>query len=135
VTATVIYDGDCGFCTWTAQHGQRLLPAEVTVQPWQQSDLPAFGLTEDAARRAVQWVPTVGGRQATGGRPQAGYRAVASWLIASRLPWSILGRLLLIPPVSWVAAGVYRVIAAHRHRIPGPWHACAVTRETADRLS
>jgi predicted DCC family thiol-disulfide oxidoreductase YuxK len=137
VTAIVIYDGDCGFCTWTARHGRRLLPAEVTVQPWQRSDLPALGLTEDAARRAVQWVPADDGSQPAESRPQAGYRAIASWLIASGLPWSIPGRLLLIPPVSWIAAGCYHVIAANRHRIPGPWRrdigACPVTKGPVTR--
>jgi predicted DCC family thiol-disulfide oxidoreductase YuxK len=124
VTAIVVYDGDCGFCTWTAQHGQRLLSAEVTIQPWQGSDLAALGLTEDDVRCAVQWVPA-------GGKPRAGHRAIAAWLIASGLPWAVPGRLLLIPPVSWIATLSYRVIARHRHQIPGPWRrggACAVPR-------
>ena len=124
MTATVLYDGDCGFCTWTAQRGQRMLSAKVTVVPWQQADLAALGLDRDAVTAAVQWVPP-------GGPPRGGHRAIAAWLIASGLPWSVPGRLLLIPPVSWLAAGVYRVVARNRHRIPGPWRRagrCAVPR-------
>jgi predicted DCC family thiol-disulfide oxidoreductase YuxK len=126
VTATVVYDGDCGFCTWLVAHGQRLLPkAKVTVQPWQQADLPALGLTEEAVRCAVQWVPA-------DGKPRAGHRAIAAWLVAGRLPWSIPGRLMLIWPLSWIAAACYRLVASHRHQIPGPWRrnggACAVPR-------
>jgi predicted DCC family thiol-disulfide oxidoreductase YuxK len=131
VTATVVYDGDCGFCTWAARHGQQWLPAEVTIQPWQQSDLPALGLTDEAVRRAIQWVPA-------DGTPQAGHRAMAAWLVASRLPWSIPGRLLLVPPVSWIATIGYRVLAKHRHQIPGPWRrdgACAVPRLPGVRLA
>jgi predicted DCC family thiol-disulfide oxidoreductase YuxK len=132
MTAIVVYDGDCGFCTWTATRGQRLLPAEVTIQPWQHTDLAALGLDQDSVRCAVQWV-------APGHPPRAGHRAIASWLIASALPWSIPGALLLIPPVSWIAAASYLVIARHRHQIPGPWRrggmACAVTTGRADRPS
>lgn len=124
MTAVVVYDGDCGLCTWAAQRGQRRLRAQVSIQPWQQSDLPALGLSEADVRHAVQWVPA-------GGPPKAGHRAIASWLIASGLPWSVAGRLLLVPPVSWIAAVSYRLIAAHRHQIPGPWRrdgACAVPK-------
>jgi predicted DCC family thiol-disulfide oxidoreductase YuxK len=124
-TATVVYDGDCGFCTWTARHGQQLLPADVTIQPWQRSDLRALGLTEDAVQDAVQWVPP-------DGQPRAGHRAIAAWLIASGLPWSVLGRLLLIPPVGRLAAIGYRVLVRHRHQIPGPWRrseTCAINKQ------
>jgi predicted DCC family thiol-disulfide oxidoreductase YuxK len=115
VTATVIYDGDCGFCTWSATNGQRLLPADVTVVPWQRVDLDALGVSPEAAARAVQWV-------GPGDAPRrAGHRAIAAWLIASGLPWSLAGRLLVLPPVSWLAAGVYRLVARNRHHIPGPW--------------
>ncbi len=114
MTATLIYDGECGFCTWTATNGQRVLPAEVTLVPWQRADLPAFGLDRQAAANAVQWV-------APGSTPRAGHKAIAAWLIASGRPWSLAGTLLLIPPVSWLAAGAYHVIARNRHRIPGPW--------------
>jgi predicted DCC family thiol-disulfide oxidoreductase YuxK len=121
--ATIIYDGDCAFCTWSVTKGQRLLRADVTAVPWQRADLPTLGVDPDAAARAVQWV-------APGAGPQAGHRAVAAWLIASGLLWSLAGRLLLIPPVSWLAAGAYHVISRNRHRIPGPWRrgggACAV---------
>jgi predicted DCC family thiol-disulfide oxidoreductase YuxK len=125
VTPVVLYDGDCGLCTWTATNGQRWLPADVIIQPWQGADLSAFGLTEQDVRRAVQWVP------ADDGKPLAGHRAIAAWLVASGLPWSMPGRLLLIPPVSWLAACGYRMIARHRHQIPGPWRrngTCAVPR-------
>jgi predicted DCC family thiol-disulfide oxidoreductase YuxK len=121
----VIYDGDCGFCQWSAALGTRVLPAPVVIVPLQEADLAALGVTRADALRAVQWV---GGS----GRVAAGHRAIASWLIASGLPWSLAGRLLLTPPVSWVAALGYRLVAANRHRIPGPWRrsgaSCGVYR-------
>ena len=114
MTATVVYDGDCAFCTWTATKGRRVLPAEVALLPWQRADLAALGLDRKAVTDAVQWVPA-------DGPPRAGHRAIAAWLIASGLPWSLAGRLMLIPPVSWLAAGIYHIVSRNRHRIPGPW--------------
>jgi predicted DCC family thiol-disulfide oxidoreductase YuxK len=118
---TVVYDGDCSFCTWSVTQGQRLLKAGVTAVPWQRADLAALGLDRAAVSQAVQWV-------AADHAPEAGHRAIAAWLIASGLPWSLAGRLMLIPPVSWLAAGMYHVVSRNRHRIPGPWRAGGVCR-------
>lgn len=130
MTAMLIYDGDCAFCTWTAKRGQRVLPAPVAIKPWQQTDLKEIGLDQAAAEHSVQWV-------IPGQKPQAGHRAIARWLIASGLPWSAAGHLMLVPPVSWLAAGAYRLVANNRHRIPGPWRrdaaTCGVTRAKGDR--
>ena len=72
--ATLVYDGDCSFCTWTATRGRKLLPADVTLVPWQRADLAALGLNEVAVTRAVQWVAT------PGSRPRAGHRAISAWV-------------------------------------------------------
>lgn len=119
--ATVVYDGDCSFCTWSATQGRRLLKADVTLVPWQRADLGALGLDRTAVTRAVQWI-------GADGAARAGHRAIAAWLIASGLPWSLAGRLMLTPPVSWLAAGGYRIVARNRHRIPGPWRANGACR-------
>ena len=148
MTDLLVYDGDCGFCTWVAKRGERVLPAKVTIIPWQKADLAALGLSVQAVRDAVQWVPGgpdhaagPGGAGGSGsgvrGAPapfetaaqparrtlpaQAGHRAIAAWLTASGLPWSIPGRALLLPGISWCAARVYHVISVNRYRIPGPW--------------
>lgn len=115
--ATLVYDGDCSFCTWSATRGQRVLKADVTIVPWQHADLASLGVDRIAATRAVQWI---GAERRV---PLAGHQAIAAWLIASGLPWSLAGRLMVTPPVSWLAAGVYRLVARNRHRIPGPWRA------------
>jgi predicted DCC family thiol-disulfide oxidoreductase YuxK len=110
----LVYDGDCGFCTWVAAFGARMLPASVDVVPYQRADLPSLGLSLPEVETAVQWVSP--GRAA-----QSGHRAIAAWFLASGFPWSVLGRLLLLPGVSWVAGRIYHVISVNRHRIPGPW--------------
>jgi predicted DCC family thiol-disulfide oxidoreductase YuxK len=137
MTDLLVYDGDCGFCTWVAKLGERVLPAAVTIVPWQKADLTALGLSAEAVRDAVQWVPAgpdhaagPGGAGAGEGAAQAahralpaqaGHRAIAAWLTASGLPWSILGRVLLLPGISWCAARIYHLVAVNRYRIPGPW--------------
>jgi predicted DCC family thiol-disulfide oxidoreductase YuxK len=126
MTATLVYDGDCGFCTWVARLGERVLPAAVTIVPWQKTDLAALGLSAEAVRDAVQWVPDgpegVAQPAHRAVSAQAGHRAIAAWFLASGLPWSVLGRALLVPGISWCAARIYRLISVNRHRIPGPWH-------------
>lgn len=78
---------------------------------WQQADLEAFGLTQEECEQAVQWVRVDGGHD-------AGHRAIGHLLCTAGRAWPLLGWPMLVPPTSWVAAGVYRLVAANRSRIP-----------------
>src|ERR1019366_394300 len=71
---------------------------------------------DDELRKSVWWIEDH--------RHDAGARAVARALVATSSPWRLVGYALLIPPVSWFAAPSYRVIARHRHRLPGATPAC-----------
>lgn len=114
----LVYDGECGFCTSTALWLQRRLPEGYPVIPWQHlPDLEVFDLTEDEVRRASYWIDI-------DGVAHAGARGVARLLIACGKLWSALGWLLLVPPISWMADVVYRIIARYRHRLPGGTPAC-----------
>ncbi|MGY1591708.1 thiol-disulfide oxidoreductase DCC family protein [Geodermatophilus sp. SYSU D00708] len=115
----LVYDGDCGFCTRAAEVARRLLPPDAAVTPWQSADLASLGVTPARARREVLWVSRTG-------RVAGGARAVAEALRAAGGPWAVLGVVLLVPPLSWAAAGVYRLVAANRMRLPGGTAACAV---------
>jgi predicted DCC family thiol-disulfide oxidoreductase YuxK len=115
---TLVYDGDCAFCTSSVRVMQRLGLTPDVVIPWQHADLAALGLTEQACREAVQWVGPQG--------VSSGAKAFARLLLSSAPPWRPLGFLLLVPPFSWLAAGVYRLIADNRNRLPGGTPACAV---------
>jgi predicted DCC family thiol-disulfide oxidoreductase YuxK len=55
---------------------------------------------------------------------------VAHTRIAIGGAWSVLGRVMLIPPFSWLAAGVYRLVARYRYRLPGATDACRVPADT-----
>jgi len=109
----LVFDGDCGFCTQSAQWIEHRLPLGYPVVPWQ--DLPsleALGLTEHDVREAAWWIEV-------SGRPRRGHRAIAAALIACKGGWAAVGFALRIPPISWVAAGVYALVARFRHRLPG----------------
>jgi len=119
VDATLVYDGDCAFCTRSVALLPRLRLARPTVVAWQHADLASLGLTPQQCEDAVQWVDATG-------QVDSGAQAVARLLLASGGPWAVLGALLRVPPLSWVAAVVYRWVAANRHRLPGGTPACAL---------
>lgn len=116
----LVYDGDCGFCQWSLAKGRRFLPRMPRTEALQLADLPAYGLTLGRARAAVQFVRP-------DGRLSSGAAAVADVLLLQpRFGFRLLGALLTIPPVSWLAALLYRWVAAHRHLLPGHTDACAI---------
>lgn len=118
--ATVLFDGDCGFCTWSAKKLERWIQPPATIIPWQQADLTALGVSQMACESALQWVPAVGA-------PVSGGQAVVALLRASAQPWRALGAALSIPGLSHLVDRGYRVVAANRHRLPGSTPACATT--------
>ena len=123
-TPTLLFDGDCAFCTRSADVARRVLPAGVDVVAWQFADLDAFGTTAERARAEVLWVDRDG--VVSGGAP-----AVARALRAAGPPWALAGVVLSVPPVRWVAPFVYRLVAANRHRLPGGTPACRVADPAA----
>ncbi|MFF5637080.1 thiol-disulfide oxidoreductase DCC family protein [Streptomyces sp. NPDC012825] len=117
----LVYDGDCGFCTTAARFTERRVRPRCDVVPWQFADLGALGVTRERAAYEVLWVTP-------GGGVDGGARAVAKALVSAGGTWALLGRTLLLPGARWIARRVYRVVAAHRHRLPGGTPACAVPR-------
>jgi predicted DCC family thiol-disulfide oxidoreductase YuxK len=121
-----VYDGDCAFCSSCARFITRLIPTTATVAAWQHLDLAALGLTEEECERAVRWVPADG----AAGRASADV-AIGRMLVDAGSFWRLLGRLALLPPGSWLAGPVYRLVARNRHRLPGGTPACALPPEKA----
>ncbi|MGY1857667.1 thiol-disulfide oxidoreductase DCC family protein [Modestobacter sp. SYSU DS0290] len=120
----LLFDGDCGFCQRVAGWAPRVLPADARVVSWQSADLTALGTTAERAAREVLWVRR-------SGRVDGGAQAVAHALLVARWPLPLLGFLLVLPPVRWVAAGVYQLVAANRMRLPGGTAACALPNPPA----
>jgi predicted DCC family thiol-disulfide oxidoreductase YuxK len=116
-TPILVFDGDCGFCTLSAKWIGHRLPPDVRVEPWQWLDIAALGLTSRDVTTAAYWIDEHGTRH-------RGHRAIARSLIAAGGGWKVVGALLLVPPISWVAAVGYRLVARYRHKLPGGTPAC-----------
>jgi predicted DCC family thiol-disulfide oxidoreductase YuxK len=117
----LIYDGDCGFCTASAEWLRARLPAHHQVVAYQAVDLAGFGLTEADTEAAAYWVDGLG-------RLHRGAAAIAAALRACGGAWGAVGRVLGVPPLSWLAAGVYALVAHNRHRLPGGSGSCRLPR-------
>ena len=118
--ALLVFDGDCGFCTASARWIEARLPSDgPQVEPWQSLELDELGLTEIDVTTAAWWIDDDGARH-------RGHAAIGRSLMAAGGLWGLVGRLMLVPPVSWLAAAVYAVVARNRHRLPGATDACRV---------
>jgi predicted DCC family thiol-disulfide oxidoreductase YuxK len=113
----LLYDGDCAFCTTCALLAERRFRPDAAVVPWQFADLAELGVTAQQASDAVQWVEA-------DGSVRSGHEAVAAMLSSSGPISRFVGRLLLAPGISPLAARAYRLVAANRHRLPGSTPAC-----------
>jgi predicted DCC family thiol-disulfide oxidoreductase YuxK len=122
-TAVLIFDGDCGFCTTTANYIKAKTSTPIEISPWQWTELTEFGLTEAEASAKVQ--------MASGGKTYAGHAAIAKILRLQKQWWfKVLGALMVTPPFSWGARLVYFYVAKCRHKMPGGTPACALPRTT-----
>jgi predicted DCC family thiol-disulfide oxidoreductase YuxK len=116
LSGTLLFDGDCGFCTTAAGLAARIAP-DATVVPYQRADLAALGVRTEDAATSLQWVTT-------DRRVYAGAAAAARLLVGAGRAWKLLGRLLLLPGIRTIAELLYRLVAANRHRLPGGTPAC-----------
>jgi predicted DCC family thiol-disulfide oxidoreductase YuxK len=119
----LVFDGDCGFCTSCARALEKIRP-EAEIVAWQLSDLTELGITEEQAAAAVRWVQA-------DGTLRSGHEAIAAVLSTAGPLWRTIGRLILLPGISSVAARVYRLVADNRYRLPGGTPACGPNRPKA----
>jgi predicted DCC family thiol-disulfide oxidoreductase YuxK len=121
----LVYDGDCGFCTTCVRFLERI-GSDAEIVAWQLTDLAELGLTEEQAADAVQVVQI-------DGTVCSGHEAIAAVLGTTGRIWRIVGRGLLLPGISPIAARAYRLVADNRYRLPGGTPACAVTAREPSR--
>ena len=112
-SGTLVYDGDCGFCTATARWARLRLSDDYRVIASQQADLDALGLTEEDVARSAWWVDL-------DGTCSDEHRSIAAALRAMSAPWPAVGSLLTLGPISPLARGIYRLVANNRYRIRWP---------------
>ena len=120
--SVLVFDGDCGFCTAAAEWAAREFRHGERTEAWQllgPDFLDQHDLSLDDVSGAAWWVDGSGGRE-------RGHRAIARALMAGGGLRRVLGALILVPPVSWLAAGVYRMVVRWRHLLPGGTPACKV---------
>ena len=120
VTAICIYDGDCGFCSRCVEWASRR--SDVRFEPFQRTDLAAYGITEDAAAAAVHFV-------GADGQVVRGAAAVAAVLRKCRRGWPLLGMAMRLPVIRNLAEVAYGLVARNRYRLPGP-AACSIDPPT-----
>jgi predicted DCC family thiol-disulfide oxidoreductase YuxK len=116
----LVYDGDCSFCRSSARWIAARWRGQERAVAWQHQsseELERLGLTLADVRGAAWWI-------APSGRRSRGHLAIARALEAADGWPSVAGRILLIPPFRWLAAGAYPLIARWRHRLPGGTPAC-----------
>lgn len=116
----LIYDGDCSFCTSSANWVAARWAGRAKAVAWQTlaaDELAARALTPDDVRSAAWWIDDTG-------RRWRGHLAIAHALTAATGWPATVGRVLLMPPFRWIAAGLYPLIARWRHRLPGGTSAC-----------
>jgi predicted DCC family thiol-disulfide oxidoreductase YuxK len=116
LSATLLFDGDCGFCTAAAGRLSRWSRGDLAVEPWQRTDIAALGITPEQCAQAVWFVE--GDHRSSGGA------AIADALGHCRQPWRAIGAVIGWRALAWLTEGAYRVVAANRHRLPGSTTAC-----------
>ena len=114
---TLIFDGDCGFCTTTANFIKKHSTAPIQIHPWQFIDVSAYGLTQDQTAARVYL--------ARDGKTFGGHAALAHILLLQR-SWlfKAIGGIMLTPPFSLLAHLGYVLVAKYRHKLPGGTPAC-----------
>jgi predicted DCC family thiol-disulfide oxidoreductase YuxK len=125
---TLVFDGDCGFCTSAVEWLKRVLPAAPPATPYQWADLERLGLTVEEASSMVWLVST----DASGSVHQSGGYLAVSELLRHQpaFGWRFLGILMDTPPFFILSDFGYRLIARFRYLLPGGTPACRTGRET-----
>ncbi len=112
MTATLVFDGDCGFCTRSARFAVQRVGVSCAVIAYQRADLESLGLTAAECAEAVRFVAVDGARF-------GGAAAVSQALRTGSAPWRLLGRVIYAPGVRVLAERVYRFVARHRGPVSG----------------
>lgn len=111
---TILFDGDCGICTQSAELARRLdRTGQFTITPYYEFSteaLASYGLSYETC---VDYLQVVGEE----GQVYSGHNAV-NYVGLRLFPVSIaFGVLQFFPPLIWLEAIAYALIAKNRTRI------------------
>ena len=121
----LVFDGDCGFCTRSAEWASRGWSGRARTVPWQtlgEKGLAEIGLSLEQVKQSAWWVDQVN-------QPVGGHRAIGESLRACSGWRRALGVAVLIPPLDWIGPSAYRLVARYRYRLPGGTPACRVSAD------
>ncbi len=112
--AYLLFDGDCGICSWSAEKVQRMDRRGLfAVQPYQSitaAELQKFGLTYQDCEKKMQVITRAG--KVWPGAFGVNYFFWHYW------PWKLLvGLIYAIPPVLVAEIIIYAWVARHRHQL------------------
>ena len=120
--ATLVFDGDCGFCSSSVRWLERTLSVMPRSLPFQWAPLEELGISRREAVDRVWLIITDRSGQL---HQYGGYVAIS--MVLRRQPhlgWRFLGVLLDTVPFSFAAGIAYSLIARYRHLLPGGTPAC-----------
>jgi predicted DCC family thiol-disulfide oxidoreductase YuxK len=117
----LIFDGDCGFCTTTANWIKKNSRVAIEISPYQWTELAQYGLTADEAAAKVQLV--------VGDKVFAGHNCMAKLLlIQPNVFLKLVGAVMVMPVIEPISAKLYTWIAANRQKLPGGTPACKLPK-------
>lgn len=110
--ATLLYDDECARCVRAAERVARRWPdgvaRAVPARALDDEVLARLGLGREEVVRSAWWIED--------SKLFEGSAAIAKALMASGGVRALLGRALLVAPLSWLARAGYRVVARRRRR-------------------
>jgi predicted DCC family thiol-disulfide oxidoreductase YuxK len=122
MTNILVFDGDCGFCTTTANWITKNSLVPIDAQPYQWAKLAEFGLTEKEAAARVQLV--------SGGKIYAGHHCMAKLLLLQPNAFlKLIGAVMVMPSIDPISSKVYDWVAANRQSLPGGTPACKMPKK------
>lgn len=117
----LIFDGDCGFCTTTANWIKKNSKVALEIAPYQWTELGQYGLTTEEAAAKVQVV--------VGDKVFAGHYCMSKLiLIQPNVLLKLVGAVMVLPGLDSISARVYEWIAANRQKLPGGTPACKLPK-------
>ncbi len=105
--ATLLFDGDCGFCQTNVRRIDKLLNSDTTVLPYQKFDFSQTKVTRKDAESALVFI-------ATDSEYYIGAAALSKWLMTGNTLYKVFGSIIAIPGFSQSAQILYKFIAKHK---------------------
>jgi predicted DCC family thiol-disulfide oxidoreductase YuxK len=117
----LIFDGDCGFCTTTANYIVKHSKTAIEIKPWQYVDFTNLPVTSEQCADQVYFL--------IDGVPYGGHEAFAMILRSQRnVSLKAFGSILMLKALRFITTPAYRLTAKYRQKLPGGTPACKLPK-------